>query len=252
MNIIWTDKSRLITTAMKAMKSARVLLDVGCGIVPQQYLRPAVHICCEPCQEYVQHLKQKLKDEAFRDRDYVLLNMGWDDAVQYFPEKSVDTVILVDVIEHLEKKEGMRLLAATEKIAREQVILFTPLGFMPQHHDDGKDAWGLGGADWQEHKSGWLPEDFCGEEWEFFAAKDFHAIDSNGKLLDKAYGAFWAIKKYRNDKQQTEHDQPDILRKLEIEARERITELQQREDEINQLLSARIERKFRRIISTLR
>ena len=122
------------------MKSVEIVLDIGCGIMPQNYIKPLVHICCEPYREYVDHLQQKIAALDTRDRSYVVLNMGWQDAVRFFPAKSVDTVFLVDVIEHLEKAEGQRLLAATEAIARSQVVVFTPLGFMPQHHGDGKDA----------------------------------------------------------------------------------------------------------------
>jgi hypothetical protein len=109
------------------------------------------------------------------------------------PPKSVDTIFLLDVIEHVEKEEGLQLLRETEKIARQQIVLFTPLGFMPQEQLDGEDAWNLNGGAWQEHKSGWLPEDFD-DTWMIYACKDFHKVDSKGNLLDKPFGAFWAIK----------------------------------------------------------
>ena len=95
------------------------------------------------------------------------------------------------MIEHLEKSEGKELLARTEDIAREQVVIFTPLGFMPQHHENSKDAWGLNGADWQEHKSGWFPEDFQGEFWQVFASKSYHF-----RPQQKPFGAMWAIKSF--------------------------------------------------------
>lgn len=190
---LWVEGHELMTAARRAMLPVDVVLDIGCGIVPQDYVSPRTHICCEPYGEYVEHLQKKIAEMDKPDRTYIVLNMGWGDAVNYFPPKSVDTVFLVDVIEHLEKEEGRALLAKTENIARRQVMVFTPLGFMPQHHDDGKDAWGLSGADWQEHKSGWLPEDF-GEGWQVIVAKKFHLADSLGRPLENPFGALWAIR----------------------------------------------------------
>ncbi len=196
MQVIWLKKKELIPVAIRAIYPVEVLLDIGCGIVPQNYVLPKVHICCEPFAEYVVYLNKKIAALDACDRSYVVIKMGWSEAVRCFPEKSVDSIFLLDVIEHLEKEEGRVLLAQTEKIAKRQIVIFTPLGFMPQHHPDGKDAWGLNGGNWQEHKSGWLPEDFIGEEWQCFASNEFHTVDNLGNILAPPHGALWAIKTY--------------------------------------------------------
>jgi hypothetical protein len=190
-NTAWLAKDELFPAAMRELQPAEVLLDIGCGIMPQKYVRPLVHICCEPFAQYVQVLQEKVRPEA--DRRYVVLNATWADAVRIFPERSVDSVFLVDVIEHLEKKEALELVRATERLCRRQLVVFTPLGFMPQHHPDGKDAWGLDGGRWQEHKSGWQPEDFDAS-WRIFAARSYHEADNLGRRFDTPYGAMWAIK----------------------------------------------------------
>lgn len=249
MNITWLEKEDLTAAAVHAMSSADVVLDIGCGIMPQGYILPQVHICCEPYEEYVQHLQRKVSVQNSQDRNYLILNMGWHDVVKYFPVKSVDTVFLVDVIEHLDKEDGKQLLAATENIARKQVVIFTPLGFMPQHHDDGKDAWGLDGADWQEHKSGWLPEDFIGDQWRFFASKEFHVADSSSKLLEKPYGAFWAIKTYTDFDNKGHYAREDVLKNLEAELNQKQIRIDQQQKEIQSLVLARVERKIRRLFS---
>lgn len=252
MKITWFEKEDLMDAAVRAMRSVEIVLDIGCGIMPQNYIKPQVHICCEPYQEYVDHLQQKIAALDARERSYIVLNMGWQDTVRYFPPKSVDTVFLVDVIEHLEKVEGQRLLAETEKIARNQVVVFTPLGFMPQHHGDGKDAWGLSGADWQEHKSGWFPEDFSGEFWQVLGAKEFHLFDSSSKPLEQPFGAFWAIKTYPDSMTRPfEIDQQlrDALKEIELNLRQRQDELEKKHAEINSLLLAKIERKIRQMLS---
>ena len=200
MNITWVPREELLIKGTEAIRHADVVLDIGCGIMPQRYVIPNIHICCEPYEEYVEHLTKKIKSPENKGADYLVFKMGWQDVVKYFPENSVDTIFLIDVIEHLEKEESRNLLLATQKIARSQVIVFTPWGFMPQHHSDGKDAWGLDGAIWQEHLSGWLPEDFDGDGWEFIASKDFHLNDNLNKSVKKPYGAFWAIKTNSEEK----------------------------------------------------
>lgn len=193
MNVTWVLAEELLPTAAAKLKPVRTVLDIGCGIQPQQMLKPLVHICCEPFRQYVEKLQEKTA--RLHDRNYVILNASWAEAVTLFPEKSVDTVFLVDVIEHLEKEEALQLLRRTEVIARRQIAIFTPLGFMPQVHADGKDGWGLDGGAWQEHKSGWQPEDFDAS-WEIVAAKEFHTVDSLLQKLESPFGALWAIKTY--------------------------------------------------------
>jgi hypothetical protein len=190
MHIYRFDIKDLYLEALKAMQPVNTILDIGCGIVPQRHVITKTHICCEPYKEYVDVL---LNERKFSRGKAIVLNMGWEDAVKYFSPNSIDTVVLVDVIEHLEKDDGKDLLNKTIQLAKQQVVLFTPLGFMPQFHEDGKDAWGLGGADWQEHKSGWKPEDFEQDGWEFFISEEYHFYDNLGRKLDKPYGAFWAV-----------------------------------------------------------
>ena len=184
-------KDELYKVTIDKILKVDVVLDIGCGINPQNYLVPFVHICCEPFEEYVEVLQNKINCSS--DRKYIVLKAGWADAVELFPKKSVDTVFLVDVIEHLEKEAGLRLLKATEAIAKRQIVVFTPLGFMPQHHPNGIDAWGLKGANWQEHRSGWMPEDFD-DSWDLLISEDFHAVDNMGNKLETPFGTIRAIK----------------------------------------------------------
>lgn len=64
-----------------------------------------------------------------------------------FPAKSFDAVVALDVIEHLERPEGLELLARMESLAVRRVVVFTPNGFLPQG--------AVGGNELQRHLSGW-------------------------------------------------------------------------------------------------
>jgi hypothetical protein len=175
---------RLMLAAAAALQPADTVLDIGCGIRPQTVVAPRAHVCCEPFAQYVDVIRTR--------RDLIVVQASWAEAVDAFPPESFDTVLLVDVIEHLDRQTGENLLPRTLALARNQVAVFTPIGDMPQLHPDGKDAWGLDGGMWQEHRSGWTPSDFGG--WDIISCPDFHRADVHGNPLDPPIGAFWAIK----------------------------------------------------------
>src|ERR1700739_3278498 len=100
-------------------------LDVGAGIHPQQIATFREHFCVEPYKRYFDWLVAEGFDTIARD------------ALDALREYSADVVFLLDVIEHMDKDVGMDVLDAAVAAAP-VVVVFTPLGFMPQEGD----AWG--------------------------------------------------------------------------------------------------------------
>jgi len=196
MSIVKLEKDILFLTVKEKIIESDILLDIGCGIKPQNLILPLVHICCEPFPEYIQVLSDKIKN--LNNCEYVILNVSWEDALKIFPSKSVDSVFLLDVIEHLEKDIALQLLKETEKICRKQIVIFTPLGFLPQEHSDGLDAWGLHGGEMQEHKSGWMPFDFD-KNWDIYLSEIFHDRNNLGEKFEVPFGAFFAIRNLSKD-----------------------------------------------------
>lgn len=196
--IIKVQRDELMSRGISYIKNSHVLLDIGCGIRPHDYVHNDVYIVCEPYEEYVNVLKNdiaEIKEPLFLDSCFLIINKDWRQYLDLYGDYSVDTVYLIDVIEHLPKAEGEELLRRTEKIAKQQIVIFTPLDYIEQKTSlDNKDAWGLDGASWQEHKSVWKPEDFHGKEWFFVVCDDFHEYNNIGEKLEKPVGAFWAIK----------------------------------------------------------
>lgn len=68
-----------------------------------------------------------------------------------FEPATFDCVVSLDVIEHLARADGERLLEAMERIARRKVVVFTPNGFLEQPPEPGNPH--------QEHLSGWTAEE---------------------------------------------------------------------------------------------
>jgi methyltransferase family protein len=69
-----------------------------------------------------------------------------------FPDGAFDAVLMMDLIEHLDRDEGNALLDRAERIANAKVIVFTPNGFIPQEEYDDNPL--------QVHRSGWSVDDF--------------------------------------------------------------------------------------------
>ena len=187
-SVIWCDSESFHSEAQQQIESASSVLDIGCGIRPQQYVIPEYLICVEPHLEYVEILKKNLQGS-----NALIIPLDAISALRALPDSSVDSIFLIDVIEHMEKETGMDVIVECERVARQQIILFTPLGFMPQEIHAGEvDGWNLNGGLLQDHKSGWYPEDFIG--WNVIACKALHTIDFKGEPINPAYGGFYAIK----------------------------------------------------------
>lgn len=182
----------LLTAVERAVKETEVVVDIGCGIVPMNYFRPSLHFMVEPWREYSDILSYRYTG----DKGVIIIHAGALEALQHLGANSVDSIFLLDVIEHLEKDVGLEVIKECERVAREQIVIFTPIGYMAQHMEEGHtDGWGLGGSTVQEHRSGWEPEDFDAT-WSFYICQDFHSTNFRGKTLSKAHGAFYAIRNF--------------------------------------------------------
>lgn len=68
--------------------------------------------------------------------------------------KKFDVVICLEILEHLTKEKGNRLLDLIEKLALKQIIVTTPRGYMEQIDES------LGHNSYQQHISGWYENEF--------------------------------------------------------------------------------------------
>lgn len=70
----------------------------------------------------------------------------------FFKENEFDAIFALDLIEHIEKEDGKKLINKLIKISKDLIIIYTPNGFLPQK--------GTIDNPYQEHKSGWDITDF--------------------------------------------------------------------------------------------
>lgn len=74
--------------------------------------------------------------------------------------RTVDTVLAIDFIEHLDKSDGLELLSQMNYVAARVAAIFTPNGFFKQ--DASNTQYTDEELHWQTHRSGWTEEDFKG------------------------------------------------------------------------------------------
>lgn len=166
--------------------SARSVLDVGAGIRPQKLVKTKYHECIEPHGEYA---------DVLRAMGKIVFQSSAQTAMRLYMPLSRDTVIMLDFVEHLPKEDALQVIRDAMRIAYKQVVILTPLGYMPQTcAADAPDPWGLHGNVWQEHRSAWSTEDF--EGWEVYTCDNFHTTSYQGDhqvKLAQPMGAIWAV-----------------------------------------------------------
>lgn len=152
------------------------LMDIGCGNHPVDFIKVNKgHYLIDPVKSTPTNTHQ------------ICLKGTWLDAIQYLKghnhvHAKKCAVALIDVIEHLEKTEAVRLLKETETLS-ERIIVFTPWGFLDQN--DGE---------WNTHRSGWYEHDFR-EGWTIHVFEHYHWCDFKGTVYDEPKPAMLAIYK---------------------------------------------------------
>lgn len=131
----------------KEVVGCESLLDVGCGSdSPVKYFSKKIKRCVGV--DLFQPSIDRSRGKEIHN-EYHLMNVL--EIGNFFPEKSFDCVVASDLIEHLEKKDGFKLIEIMEKLAKKKVIVFTPNGFLEQREYDGNK--------YQVHLSGWEIEE---------------------------------------------------------------------------------------------
>ena len=139
-----------IVTINELLVDSISVLDVGCGVGAT-----LKEFCC-PIKIGVDAHRPYLENAKY-DEQYIKLNFKAEHISELFLPNSLDSVTLIDVIEHFEKEVAINVLRQVEEIATKRVIVFTPRGFFKQID---VDHYGLGGESYQRHRSGWEVEDF--------------------------------------------------------------------------------------------
>lgn len=155
---------------------SRTVLDVGCGVGAT-----ITEFCC-PIKIGVDAHRPYLENAKLREQ-FIKLNFRAERLNEIFLPNSMDSVTLIDVIEHFEKEVAFDVLRQVEEIAAKRVIVFTPRGFFLQIE---VDHYGLGGENFQRHRSGWEVADFQKLGYNVIIFNKFH--DQENLAFVQVYG----------------------------------------------------------------
>jgi predicted TPR repeat methyltransferase len=153
----------------KAILPCSTLLDLGCGSnSPIKYFSEKFQcIGIDLYEKSINESKQKKIHNEYYQIDVLKIE-------ENFKPNSFDCVVALDLIEHLTKEDGNKLITAMESISKKKVVIFTPNGYHPQGEFDVNP--------WNVHKSGWTVEEM--------EQKGYRVIGMNGlKYLKGEYAA---------------------------------------------------------------
>jgi hypothetical protein len=176
MTVYQTDRKDFLPILKRLLKSSDSVLDVGSGIgvLLEQYQ-------CRFIVALDIH-RPFLENRVYRSPHILPLHADAQDISKLFLPKTFGAVTLIDSIEHFTKEAGLAVLEKAERLARDNVIIFTPRGYFPQF----VDYYGLNGDIYQTHYSGWEPEDFTDLGYKVLILKGFH--DATNQAFVESYG----------------------------------------------------------------
>lgn len=121
------------------LSNCESVLDLGCAnSSPLRYFTVSYSVGVDIHKKYLKESKRLKIHSAYICAD--IRNTQ-------FRENSFDVVLALDVLEHLSKKEGCRLIENMERWTKRKVIIFTTNGFVWQEEYDDNP--------FQCHESGW-------------------------------------------------------------------------------------------------
>jgi SAM-dependent methyltransferase len=160
------------------------VLDIGCGPVSGlSRFRPSIRMVG------LDVFEQVLAEARAQGRydDYVLadiLKVSSEELLERFGGQPFDLVTLIDVIEHVPKRQGFELLEKCERLTCKYILIVTPNGFLEQGPEYGNE--------FQRHLSGWFAHDFEGMGYTVHGAVGCKAL--RGYAGGPRYNFLWVDK----------------------------------------------------------
>ncbi len=121
---------KLSSLLSKELGEGWKILDVGCGRAsPLAQIRDRKKIYIVGLDNYGPYLTESKKLSIHNE--YFLGDAR--SLTSIFEPKSFDCAIATEVLEHLDKDDGRKMIEQLEKISKQKIILTTPNGFLPTY-----------------------------------------------------------------------------------------------------------------------
>jgi len=166
-------KNKLTNLIDQELKDDWTILDVGCGkCSPLEKINRKVYKTgLDFYKPYIEESSKKHIHDNYIIGDVRELP---------FKDKSFNCAISIEVIEHLKKDDGLKMIKEMERVAKDKIILTTPNGFLPTYagpNDNPEES----------HISGWTCEELekLGFQVYGFNGLKFLWTIKNGKAIIK-------------------------------------------------------------------
>lgn len=163
------------------LRDCKVILDAGCGknslIVSAGIVNRAYVLGVDIYEEYIKRHAEKKTYDDYLHADVVELD---------FKDNAFDAVVLMDVLEHIEKDRVLKsnLLEKMPKWAR-KVIITTPNGWVGNDESNGNT--------YQNHLSGWTTKELRQHGYKVRGLSGWKFLrEKNSELKFKFPYLFWA------------------------------------------------------------
>lgn len=169
-----------IDEIVKIANQYNSVIEIGCGeATTLSRTTCQIKVGVEGCLDLINANKKRYETNKIDIIHDNILNLS-----KLFKPKSFDCVLIIDVIEHFEKEDALKVLSMCENIAKEHVLCFIPVGNHPQDYDDrGFDN------ELNHHRSTWYGEEMESLGYDVYLDDDYH------KDPKKDSGAMLAFKK---------------------------------------------------------
>lgn len=169
-----------LTVLQKEIGKSQSVLDVGCGNdspvghLIKTFTSEGIDIfpkCLQISQKHHYH-------DTYRLGDVRKLN-------KYYKPKCFDTLVSIDVIEHLTKAESLKMISQMEQVARKKVILMTPRGYVDQGAYDGNP--------YQVHHSGWETKELQDLGYRVYGMRGLKYLRNDQATIRFSPWVFWGL-----------------------------------------------------------
>lgn len=160
------------------------VLDVGCGVsLLLRYVKAKVRVGVDVCAKAVEVSRASVPGGEF-----ICADLRNPEKIFQSPRR-FECAVGMDILEHLEKEDALRLLDWCDMVASECHIWFVPTGYFPYY----KDAYNLGNEEFMIHRSSWVADDLAVRGYEVWDYSDWHR-DHQDLEPGSSIGAMWCLR----------------------------------------------------------
>lgn len=164
----------------KAIGDCKSILDVGCGksSLLKYFSKSIYSEGVEAFEPYIEESRRQRIHNKYHKMDVLHIQ-------EHFQGNSFECAYAGDIIEHLEKDHGFRLISMMEYIASKKVIIFTPNGFLPLGPRDGNDLY--------IHRSGWTTTEMQERRYKVIGLNGWKVLRGNDVGIRLHPRFFWRV-----------------------------------------------------------